>query len=112
MRRIGSDDLRDLRAQGVRLIFILMQIEKASPTVFTPLDDGTGVLLNLNTLFYYSLNRTGAALWQQIEERRAVSLDDLLRKTRERFEVSEDAARPLVIQFIEQLENLKMVRVS
>jgi hypothetical protein len=89
-----------------------MQIEKASATVFTPLDDGTGVLLNLNTLFYYSLNRTGAVLWQQIEERRTVTLDDLLRDTRERFEVSEDALRPLVIKFIEQLESFKMVRVS
>jgi hypothetical protein len=89
-----------------------MQIEKASPTVFTPLDDGTGVLLNLNTLFYYSLNRTGAVLWQQIEGRRATTLDELIRDTRERFEVSEDAARPLVIKFIEQLENFKMVRIS
>ena len=89
-----------------------MQIEKASPTVFTPLDDGTGVLLNLNTLFYYSLNRTGAALWQQIEERRSTTLDDLLRDTRERFEVSEDALRPLVIKFIEQLESFKMIRIS
>jgi hypothetical protein len=89
-----------------------MQIEKASPTVFTPLDDGTGVLLNLNTLFYYSLNRTGAVLWQQIEERRSTTLDDLLRDTRERFEVSEDALRPLVIKFIEQLESFEMIRIS
>jgi hypothetical protein len=89
-----------------------MQIEKASPTVFTPLDDGTGVLLNLNTLFYYSINRTGAVLWQQIEERRSTTLDDLLRDTRERFEVSEDALRPLVIKFIEQLESFKMIRIS
>jgi len=89
-----------------------MQIEKDSPTVFTPLDDGTGVLLNLNTLFYYSLNRTGAALWQQIEERKSTTLEELLRNTRERFEVSEDAVRPLVIKFIEQLESFKMVRIS
>jgi hypothetical protein len=88
-----------------------MQIEKASPTVFTPLADGTGVLLNLDTLFYYSLNRTGAVLWQRIEEG-AVTLDELLRATCERFEVSEDTARSLVIKFIEQLEIFKMVRVS
>jgi Coenzyme PQQ synthesis protein D (PqqD) len=89
-----------------------MQIEKASPTVFTQLDDGTGVLLNLNTLFYYSLNRTGTVLWQQIEEHRAITLDELLRGTHERFEVSEDALRSHIIKFIEQLENLKMVRIS
>ena len=88
-----------------------MQIEKASPTVFTPLADGTGVLLNLDTLFYYSLNRTGSVLWQRIEEG-VVTLDELLRDTGERFEVSEDTARSLVIKFIEQLEIFKMIRVS
>jgi hypothetical protein len=88
-----------------------MQIEKASPTVFTPLADGTGVLLNLDTLFYYSLNRTGAVLWQRIEEGRVVTLDELLRDTGERFEVSEEAARSFIIKFIEQLETFKMIRI-
>jgi hypothetical protein len=89
-----------------------MDIEKASPTVFTALEDGTGVLLNLDTLFYFSLNRTAAVLWQQIEDQRAVTLDELLRSAHERFEVTEDAARPYIIKFVEQLENFKMVRRS
>jgi hypothetical protein len=42
-----------------------MVIEKASQTVFTPLADSTAVLLNLNTLLYFKLNRTGAAVWKQ-----------------------------------------------
>jgi hypothetical protein len=88
-----------------------MRIEKASPSVFTPLPDGTGVLLNLETRFYYSLNRTGAALWQRIEEGKAVTLDELLRDTSQRFEVSEDAARSFVIKFIEQLETFKVIHV-
>jgi hypothetical protein len=88
-----------------------MRIEKASQTVFTPLADGTGVLLNLDTLFYYSLNRTGLVLWQRIEDG-VVTLDELLRITGERFEVSEDAARPPVIKFIEQLEVFKMIHIS
>lgn len=87
-----------------------MQIEKASPTVFTSLADGTGVLLNLDTLFYYSLNRTGSVLWQSIEEG-VITLDELLRITGEHFEVGEEAARPLVINFIEQLEVLRMIRI-
>lgn len=89
-----------------------MQIEKASPSVFTLLADGTGVLLNLDTLFYYSLNRTGAALWQRIEEGGSVTLDELLRTTGELFEVSENAARSFVIKFIEQLEIFRLVRIS
>lgn len=88
-----------------------MRIEKASPTVFTPLADGTGVLLNIDTLFYYSLNRTGSALWQRIEDG-VVTLDELLHIAGERFDVSEDAARSSVINFIEQLEVFKMIRIS
>jgi coenzyme PQQ synthesis protein D (PqqD) len=89
-----------------------MRIEKSSQTVFTPLADGTGVLLNLDTLFYFSLNRTGSALWQQIEASNVLSLDDLLRSACETFDVDEPAARPLIGEFIERLEQFKMIRTS
>jgi hypothetical protein len=89
-----------------------MHIEKLSQTVFTPLADGTGVLLNLETLFYYNLNRTGAILWQQIEAGNLLTLDDLLRSTCERFEVDETSARQFISAFVNQLEQLKMIRVG
>jgi hypothetical protein len=91
-----------------------MQVQKASPssTVFTPLADGTAVLLNLDTLAYYSLNRTGALVWQQIEEKTAVSLDELVRLVCERFEISPDRSRSTLIPFLDQLAGLNMVRVS
>jgi hypothetical protein len=93
------------------LIFILMYIEKLQPTVFTPLDDGTGVLLNLQTLLYYSLNKTGAAVWQQIEEKRALTLDEVVASTCERFEVTEEAARIDLRAFVEHLARFQMVQV-
>jgi hypothetical protein len=38
-----------------------------SPQVlFTELDDGTGVLLQLDTKFYYTLNPTAVAVWKAI----------------------------------------------
>ena len=89
-----------------------MHIEKSSQTVFTPLADGTGVLLNLETLFYYNLNRTGALLWQQIEAGNALTLDDLLRSTCEQFEVDETSARQFISAFVKQLEQLNMIRIS
>ena len=89
-----------------------MHIEKSSQTVFTPLADGTGVLLNLETLFYYNLNRTGSLLWQQIEAGNDLTLDDLLSSTCERFDVDEASARQFISAFIKQLEQLKMVRVG
>jgi len=86
-----------------------MRFEKSSPTVFTPLDDGRGVLLNLETLFYYSLNRSGAALWQAIEN--SQTLDDLVSVTCERFDVDQDTARREIGDFVERLQQFKMVRV-
>ena len=89
-----------------------MHIEKSSQTVFTPLADGTGVLLNLETLFYYNLNRTGSVLWQQIEAGKDLTLDDLLRSTCEQFDVDEERARQFIIAFVKQLEQLNMIRIS
>ena len=89
-----------------------MKIEKSSSTVFTPLADGKGVLLNLDTLCYYSLNRTGAALWQQIEEKKVVMFDDLIDSTCRRFEVEKENAGKEVEAFLERLETFKMIRTG
>jgi hypothetical protein len=88
-----------------------MPVEKSSTTVYTPLDDGTGVLLNVETLFYFSLNRTGAALWQELEANNSSTVDDLTRVLCERFDVDKDAARPEIDDFVKQLERLKIVRI-
>jgi hypothetical protein len=89
-----------------------MRVEKSSRSVFTPLDDRTGVLLNLETLSYYSLNRTAVALWQEIESSGCFTIDDLVRATCERFEVDEDAARREIGTFVERLEQFKFVRLA
>jgi hypothetical protein len=88
-----------------------MRVERSTLTVFTPLDDGTGVLLNLTTLIYYSLNRTGVALWQELELLNPSTLDELVRATCRRFDVDEDAAGQHIATFVGQLEELRMVRV-
>jgi hypothetical protein len=36
--------------------------------LFTELDDGTGVLLNLETKFYFTLNRTAVFIWKTLAE--------------------------------------------
>jgi hypothetical protein len=101
----------DLHAHEAGFIFTQMQIEKVSSTVFTPLEDGGGVLLNLDTLLYYSLNHTGAMLWQQIENKKVVALEELVRSTCERFDVEEEAAHRHLTAFLKHLESLKMVRI-
>lgn len=87
-----------------------MRIEKSSVTVFTPLDDGTGVLLNVDTLFYYSLNRTAVTLWKEIEARSPFAPDDLIPALCKRFEVDQEAARQEIASFVEKLEELKILR--
>ena len=88
-----------------------MHVEKSARTVFTPLDDGTGVLLNLDTRFYYTINRTGAALWKEIETNDPAAVDDLINLVWERFEIDRDAARQETSAFLERLEELKILRL-
>ena len=76
-----------------------MRIEKSSQTVFTPLADGTGVLLNLETLLYYRLNRTAALLWQEVESGTCRTLDDL-------------RAHQSLREFVARLAEFKMIRIA
>jgi hypothetical protein len=48
--------------------------------VFTELDDGTAVVLDLDTKLYYTLNSTGAHVWKQLalEPMHADTLADAL----------------------------------
>jgi hypothetical protein len=74
-----------------------MQVEKLPSTVFTPLENGTGVLLNLSTLCYYSLNKTGVAVWKVLEENNAAA--------------SEDAAQIDLRAFVDHLARFNMVEI-
>jgi hypothetical protein len=89
-----------------------MRVEKVSSTVFTPLEDGTGVLLNLESLIYYKLNRTATVLWGEIDSNDAPTLEDLGRILHRRFEVDADTAAREVGGFIERLEHLGLARIA
>jgi hypothetical protein len=97
---------------GTAAEFILepMPVQKSSTTVYTPLGDGTGVLLDVETLLYFSLNRTGAVLWQELESNNPSTVDDLTTVLCERFDIDREAARPEIDDFVRQLERLKIVR--
>ncbi len=94
------------------LLFSRMVIEKATQTVFTPLEDTTAVLLNVKTLAYYKLNHTGAVIWQEVEKWQVLAFDDLLRAVCETLSVSEDEARPYLHQFVASLEGLNFIQTS
>jgi hypothetical protein len=88
-----------------------MRIERTAQTVFTPLADGTAVLLNLETLAYYRLNRTGAALWQEIDSGTADTFDDLVYQACEIYEVAPEQADAPLREFVTRLAEFKMVRL-
>ncbi len=89
-----------------------VQIERTGQTVFNALDDGTGVLLNVEMMTYYSLNKTGVHLWKLIEEVKTVSLDDLVMLTCERYEVNPEEARLALLAFVDRLEQFKVIRLA
>jgi hypothetical protein len=90
-----------------------MLVEKSAPTVFTALDDGRGVLLNLETLFYYTLNKTGVAIWQEIERNdKPPTVEFLAQTICKRFDIDEEGARQGIVAFVDRLADLKFIRVS
>lgn len=61
--------------------------------LLTEMQDGTGVLLHLETRFYYTLNGTGVFAWKAIESGEAQTVAALTDALVDRFEVDVDTAR-------------------
>jgi hypothetical protein len=89
-----------------------MRVEKLSKTVFTPLEDGTGVLLNLETLCYYNLNKTGVVAWGAIDAKPGLTVDEIAASISQRFDIEADAAVIDARAFIEHLARFKIVRIG
>ena len=61
--------------------------------ILTELGDGTGVVLELDTKFYFNLNRTGVAVWKALAAKPdGMSALALAETLTQHFEVERDAA--------------------
>ena len=60
--------------------------------LLTELGDGTGVLLHLDTKFYYTLNRTGLTLWKALAAEPRKRAADLTTHLVESFQVDATTA--------------------
>jgi hypothetical protein len=89
-----------------------MVIRKAHRTVFTPLEDGSSVLLDVTTLVYYGLNRTASAAWSEIERSETVELDDLAKTISNRFETDQAAASADLRSFLNRMASYQIVDLS
>jgi hypothetical protein len=71
------------------------RVPQPNPQVlFTEIDDGTGVLLHLDTKFYYTLNPTGVAVWKALGDRSAApSIAAIAERLSAEFRVGVEEAR-------------------
>jgi hypothetical protein len=79
----------------------MVQMMKHDEVVYTDLEEGA-VLLHLETRFYYSLNEVGQAVWRLLDS--AESLEDLLEKLAEAYEVDVQRVEESVSKFLQELE--------
>lgn len=71
--------------------------------LFTQIDDGSGVLLHLDTKFYFTLNRTGVAVWNALAEGTATSIEALGARLASEFRVDAASATRDAAGLIEEL---------
>jgi hypothetical protein len=77
---------------------------KAHPKcLLTELDDGTGVILNLQTKFYHTLNSTAVSLWKALEAAPATE-QELANRLVAEFEVAEEDALKDVTVALDEFE--------
>lgn len=75
-----------------------------SPQVlFTQIDDGSGVLLHLDTKFYYTLNRTGVVVWKALCDGTAASIEAIGEAIAAEFRVEREAAARDVAALVDDL---------
>ena len=80
----------------------------ADPNVlFTQLGDDEGVLLHLDTQYYYSLNETGLLIWQGVTK--GMSLGQVAKALRAEYEIDADGAWQQVNDFVTLLKEKKLL---
>lgn len=78
--------------------------------VFTDLDDGSAVLLHLETKYYFSLNDTGCFLWRILEKEEGASEQELIDELIKAYDVDEGRAKQDVTEFIGNLSQQGLIK--
>lgn len=77
--------------------------------ILTELEDRTGVLLNIDTKFYFTLNDTGVFLWKQLAQG-PCSSEELAQRLSSEFDVSSQQALPDVQALVAELEANRLIQ--
>jgi hypothetical protein len=69
--------------------------------IFSDLDDGEGVLVDLNAKRYYTLNETAIFVWRRLEKR--LHAEEIARELADSYEVSPERAAASVKHLLAEL---------
>lgn len=84
-------------------------LPKTNPDVlFTELSDGTGVLLHLQTKFYFTLNATGVIVWKSLASGET-SAEAIASAIARAFRVDTDTAERDVARMLTELSEGELV---
>ena len=76
--------------------------------VFTRLDDSQAALLHLDTKVYYSVNETGAMIWEMLGSESSPAA--IAAEITKEYDVAETEALPYVLEFLQELDEEGLVR--
>jgi hypothetical protein len=81
--------------------------------VYSRLADGDGIIVDIESAFYYGLNRSASFLWQEIQSHPdGVTRPELTRSLCHRFRVTPDDAARDIEDFVKRLASRELVTVS
>ena len=82
---------------------------KQNPNMLTTPMDGEIVMMSVQHGKYYSIGKTGVAIWEEIGD--GSSIQDVVNRLCERYEVDADICKRDVITFVEKMAAKEIVLV-
>lgn len=84
----------------------------SSRALFTDLQDGTSVLLHLDTKAYFELNETATFIWNTVAARGPVSIGEIADAAAQTFEISAETAEAHIQTLLTALSAEALVDVT
>jgi hypothetical protein len=75
--------------------------------IFSDLDDGEGVLVDLNAKRYYTLNETAIFVWRRLEKK--LSAEEIARELSDYYDVTPEHASASVARLLGELATRKLI---
>lgn len=83
------------------------KFQASREVIDTILDKDEAALMHLGTKLSYALNQTGLRIWCLLKEGRTI--DEIVERLHEEFDVEREQARTGVVNFIKELLSFKLI---